>query len=431
VTHERDAVVVAGIRTPFAAAWTALAGLDAVELGRIVVRELVERSEIDPADVDELIVGNVSGSRDATNLARVIALEAKLSDSTPAFTVDREGASGLQAVVDAAYRIRAGDADLVAVAGVESSSRVPMLFSDEARDVWTRANRADGLLSRSGEYVRLRPRHFRPERGVGVDSADTVTGLEESRAAELLAREFDLGREIQDEFAGHSHRKAADAWAAGRLEGEVVPVPIPPAYSEALNRDNGVRDGQALAGLSGLKPIGDSGRGTVTPGNSAQVADGAVALLLASRHRAGDLGLPVIGRVLSWGFAGCDPAHTGLGPVLATPIALRRAGRLPLEKIDRVEVHEAFAAQVLACVEGLRSRRFCEEVLGTGPVGEVDPGRLNVNGGAIALGHPMGASGARLVLTLLREMERNDLSLGLATLSVGGAQGAAVVVERS
>jgi acetyl-CoA acyltransferase len=247
--------------------------------------------------------------------------------------------------------------------------------------------------------------------------------------AELLARELGISRNEQDRFALRSHQLAAAAWDEGRMQAEVIPVPIPPRYQRAARFDNGIRKEQSLEALAKLGPVFDSRFGTVTAGNSSQSTDGAVALMLASGERARSLGLPVLGAIRSWAFAGCDPARMGLGPAHATPVALRRAG-VPLNRIELVELNEAFAAQVLAVLAAFESRKFCEENLGSGPVGAIDVDRLNVNGGAIALGHPVGASGARLILTLLKEMTRRNLSLGLATLCVGGGQGGAMVLER-
>jgi acetyl-CoA acetyltransferase family protein len=248
--------------------------------------------------------------------------------------------------------------------------------------------------------------------------------------AELLAREFRIDREAQDAFALRSHQRATAAWTDGRMDAEVVPVPLGPRYERAAERDNGIRESQTIEALGRLKPVFDRRHGTVTAGNSSQVTDGAAALVLASARRARELRLAELGRIRACAFAGCDPARMGLGPVLATPVALRRAGGIGLDRIDLIELNEAFAVQVLACLQAFASRSFCERDLGGPAVGAVDPERLNVNGGAIALGHPVGATGGRLVLTLLLELARRSASLGLATLCVGGGQGAAVVVER-
>jgi len=428
---DRDVVVVAGARTPFVKAGTVLRRVGAVELGRVAVREAIERAELDPEAIDEVVVGNIAGPADAANVARVIALEAKIPKKVPAFTVSRNCASGIESVVAAAYRIRSGDADLVVAAAVESMSRIPFLFTDEAQDLWTSIARARSLPARLAGFARFRPRHFKPVVALELGLSDPVSGLNMGETAEVLAREFAISREDQDAFALRSHRLAAAAWNEGRMQGEVVPVPVPPRFDDVADRDNGIREGQTPEALAKLKPIFDRRFGTVTAGNSSQITDGGVALVLASAERARALGLPIMGKIRSWGFAGCDPERMGLGPVLASPLALRRAGGLTMARMERVEINEAFAVQVLACVKAFDSRAFCEEHLGTSAVGAPPLDRVNVNGGAIALGHPVGASGGRLILTLLREMERANASLGLATLCIGGGQGGAVVVERS
>jgi acetyl-CoA C-acetyltransferase/acetyl-CoA acyltransferase len=430
MNHDREVMIVDGVRTPFVKLNSDFRRVPAVELGRVVVREAIERADLDPGEIDEVIVGNIAGPPDAANIARVIALNAKIPQDVPAFTVARNCASGLEAIVEAAYRIRSGEADLIVAAAVESMSRIPLLFGDEAQAIWTDAARAKTAAARLAAFARMRPRHFKPVIALELGLTDPVSGLNMGETAELLAREFGISRSDQDRFALRSHRLAAAAWDEGRMQAETMAVPIPPRYDRAAQHDNGIRKEQSLEALARLKPVFDRRFGTVTAGNSSQITDGAVALVVASRARARALGRPVLGRVRSWGFAGCDPARMGLGPVLATPIALRRAGGLPVDRIELVELNEAFAAQVLAVLSAFESRRFCEEHLGSAPLGALDPDRLNVNGGAIALGHPVGASGARLVLTLLKEMGRRDLSLGLATLCVGGGQGGAMVLER-
>jgi len=431
VIADRDVVVVAGARTPFVKAGTVFRGVGAVELARVVIREAVERAELDADAFDEVIVGNIAGPADAANIARVAALEAKIPVKVPAFTVSRNCASGIESVVEAAYRIRSGDADLIVAAAVESMSRIPLLFRDDAQDIWTSIARARSFSARLASFLRFRPRHFQPVIALELGLTDPVSGLNMGQTAEVLAREFAIPREDQDAFALRSHRLAAAAWSEGRMQGEVVPVPIPPRFAETAERDNGFRENQSPEALAKLKPLFDRKFGTVTAGNASQITDGAVALILASGERARTLGLPVLGKIRSWAFAGCDPERMGLGPVLASPIALRRAGGLTMARMDRVEINEAFAAQVLACFKAFDSRAFCEDNLGIAAVGAPPLDRVNVNGGAIALGHPVGASGGRLILTLLREMERQNLSLGLATLCIGGGQGGAVVVERS
>jgi len=395
------------------------------------VREAIERAEVDPAEIDEVVVGNIAGPADAANVGRVISLMAKVPRHVPAFTVNRNCASGIESIVEASYRIQAGHADVVVAGAVESMSRIPLLFPDAAQDLWTDLARARGGFAKLGVATRFRPRHFKPVIALMLGLTDPISELNMGETAEVLAREFGISRDEQDAFALRSHRLAAAAWSEGRMEQEVVPVPIPPRYTEAAEHDNGIRENQSMEALTRLRPVFDRRYGSVTAGNSSQITDGAAALVLASAEAAHHRGLPVLGRIRSWGFAGCDPARMGLGPVLATPVALRRAGGLSLEHMELIEINEAFAAQVLACFKAFGSRGFCERHLGSGPVGTPDPERVNVNGGAIALGHPVGASGGRLVLTLLQEMTRRDASLGLATLCVGGGQGAAMVLERS
>jgi acetyl-CoA C-acetyltransferase/acetyl-CoA acyltransferase len=431
VIGERDALVIGGVRTPFVRSFGPYSGIPAIELGRIAVREAVERTGIDPDSIDEVIVGNVSGQADAANIARAISLLAKVPRSVPAFTVNRGCASGFESIVEAAYRIRAGDADLVVAAAVESMSCIPLLFGRDGQVVWTALSRARGLLTRLAAMARFRLRHFRPVAGLKLGLIDPVSGLNMGETAEILAREFAIGREEQDAFAQRSHERAAAAWNSGRMAGEVVPVPVPPAYERMAVKDDGVREGAGISDLVRLRPVFDPEFGTITAGNSAQISDGAVALVIGSAKRAAELGLEPAGKLRSWAFAGCDPARMGLGPLFSTPPALRRAGGLSMERIDLVEINEAFAAQILACMEAFGSRSFSERWLGSEPVGTPDMDRVNVNGGAIALGHPVGASGARLVLTLLEEMKQRDLSLGLATLCIGGGQGGSIIVERS
>ncbi len=430
-SDDREVVVVAGVRTPFVKAGTTMAGITAVDLGRIVVREAIERAEIDPAELDEVIVGNIAGPADAANVARVISLSAKVPRHVPAFTVNRNCASGLESIVEAAYRIRSGDADMIVAAAVESMTNIPLLFGHESQEIFAKLFRSRGMLSKMATISRFRPRHFQPHPALLMGLTDPVSGLNMGETAEVLARDFGISRDDQDAFALRSHKLAAAAWSEGKMADTVIPVPIPPKYAAAADTDNGIRPNQSLEALTKLRPIFDRKFGTVTAGNASQITDGAAALVLTSARRAREAGLKVMGRIRSWAFAGCDPARMGLGPVFATPRALRRAGDIPLSRMELIEINEAFAVQVLACLQAFGSRKFAEACLGGKSPGPIDTDRLNVNGGAIAIGHPVGATGGRLVLTLLDEMARRDLSLGLATLCVGGGQGASMVLERS
>lgn len=427
----RPVVIVDGVRTPFVRANTLFQDLPAQELGRIALRELLDRVPLDPNLLDEVIIGNIAGPADATNIARVIALKAGVPARVPAFTVNRNCASGLQSLVDAALRIGGGQAELIAAGGVESMSMVPVCYPESFKKKLFDMARARSLPARLSQALRFRAADFKPVIALEVGLTDDSCGLNMGQTAELLAKEFGISRADQDKFALRSHERAAAAHEKGRLAPEIVPVALPPRYDTLVQADNGPRPNQSLDALAKLKPYFDRKFGSVTVGNSCPITDGAAMLLLASEEKARALGLPVLGRLKSWAFAGLDPARMGLGPVFAVPRALEQAG-LKLHQVELIEINEAFAAQVLANAAAFDSIEFARRHLGRdSAVGTLDFNRTNVNGGAIALGHPVGATGARLVLTLLREMKRRDLATGLVTLCVGGGQGAALVFERS
>jgi acetyl-CoA acyltransferase len=425
----RDVVLIDGYRTPFAKAGTALSGLPARELGRVAVAELLARHGVDPADVDEVILGNVAQPADSTNIARVVALLSGIPERVPAVTVQRNCASGMESIVQAHERIAAGHADLIVAGGTESMSKIPLYVSDGMTRVFERLARARSLMGKVQAVATARPRDLSPRLAIAEGLTDPVSGLNMGETAEVLAKEFGISREAQDDFALQSHKRAVAATDAGRMAEEIVPVFAPP-YREAVAQDVGPRRNQTLEALAKLKPYFDRRYGTVTVGNSCPVTDGAAAVLVTTAEKARTLGLKVAGRIKGYAFVGLDPARMGLGPAHATPVALKRAG-VSFSDIGLVELNEAFAAQVIANEIAMGSAKYCREKLGLdGPIGTLDRSTLNVNGGAIALGHPVGVSGTRLVLTLLREMRRRRVALGLATLCVGGGQGAALVLER-
>ena len=428
--HARRVVVVDGVRTPFAKVETALAEVPAVELARTSVRELIERTEIDPATIDEVILGNAAPPSDAPNIARVAALEAGIPREVPAFSVQRNCASGFQSITDGYNAIALGEADVIVAGGVESMSNVPLQYPDEFADVMSDLSRARSVGEKVSAATQIRPAHFKPVVALLEGLTDPVCGLNMGQTAEVLARELHLSRRAQDEYALRSHQRASAAWAEGRFAEEVTPVFVPPVYREVVAEDVGYRPQQTLEALSKLKPVFER-EGTVTAGNSSMVTDGAAALLLMEEGRARAEGLRPLGRISSFAYAGLEPERMGLGPALATPLALSRAG-VSLSDIGLVELNEAFAAIVLANMEVFPSRAWAEERLGrTLPIGTLREEVLNVNGGAIALGHPIAATGSRLALTLLLEMRRRDVELGLATLCVGGGLGGAIVFQRT
>ena len=413
------AVIVAGARTPFAKAGTALQDLTARDLGVASVREAVARSGFDPEAIDAVIMGNIASPADASNVTRVIARDAGIPESVPAHTVNRNCASGMEAIIQGARLIAAGEARLVVAGGVESMSGIPLLFGERFKRALFASKRSGSFMGRLSPFLKLRPRDLAPRIALEMGLTDPLCGLNMGETAEVLAGEFGISREMQDALALESHRRAVAA--SGRLREEMVPVFT--RGKGILHEDVGPRPQQTIEALARLRPYFDRTRGSVTAGNSSPITDGAAAVVLASE----EMGRGP--RIRSWASVGLSPRRMGLGPAYAVPLALDRAG-LTLKDVDLVEINEAFAAQVLACVRALDSAEFARRELNrTEAVGALAPETTNVNGGAIALGHPVGASGARLVLTLAAEMRRRGSAVGLATLCVGGGQGSALILE--
>ncbi len=416
-----DIAIVEGIRTPFVKAYGPLARVPAQELGRTAVVALLERAGMRPDQVDQVIFGNVAMPPDAANIARVIALQAGIPRDRIAHTVQRNCASGIESIVSAARLIQLGEAQTVVAGGVESMSRIPLLYGEAATEIYQRLGRAKSAWQRLRALLSFRPRHFQPVIGVQLGLTDPVSGLIMGKTAEVLVRDFGLTRPEQDEWALESHRRASAAQKQGLLAQEIIPV-------GEVREDVGIRHDQTLEALAKLPPFFEKG-GTVTVGNSSMITDGAAAVLVMPGEQARAEARTPLGYLRGYAMAGCDPARMGLGPVYATSRVLDKLG-LSLADMELVELNEAFAAVVLANDRAFVSEKFAREQLGrSAPLGELRRDHLNVNGGAIALGHPVGATGTRLVLTLLKELRRRGLKRGLATLCVGGGQGAAVVVE--
>ena len=424
----KDVVIIGGVRTPFVKAADMLMDTPAPELGRLVVQELLYREDVLPSQIDELICGNVASPVDAANVARVIALRAGIPKDRVAHTVNRNCASGLESISQATDRIRAGQANAIVAVGVDSMSNIPLLFKKQFGEKLLELSKAKSAGQRLKRMLKFRLSDIAPVIGIKLGLTDPITDMMMGDTAEKLAREYHISRDEQDRFALHSHQKAVDARKAGRLADETMTL-YPEPKSEPLSEDIGPRDGQSMEKLGKMKPYFDRRWGTITIGNSCQVTDGAVALLLMEREHAESLGLKPQAIIKASKFAGCDPARMGMGPVYSSAKALEEAG-MTMDDVDLVELNEAFAAQVLACQRGFEKPP--EDCNGASPrLKPIDDDKLNVNGGAIALGHPVGATGARLVLTLLGELERRDQNVGLATLCVGGGQGGAVIVERA
>jgi acetyl-CoA acetyltransferase family protein len=412
-------VIVDGVRTPFCKAGTELASLGADELGRIAVNALLTHTGLDPELVDEVIFGCVAQPADATNVARVIALRAGIPESVPAMTVQRNCASGCEAVTLAQERLLAGRGSIFIVGGTESMSNIPFLFKQRTAEKFSRLSRAKGLGQRLQSMAAFRPSDFLPRIGLMLGLTDPVCGMNMGETAEVLAREFGIGRDEQDAFALESHKRAVAAQE--KLNEEICPAFLP-AKAKAAIKDNGPRENQSTQALAKLKPVFDRRTGTVTAGNASQVTDGAVALLVMSEERAERLGYHPLGVLTGYAYAGCDPSRMGLGPVYAMSEADAKTGLSPADA-DLIEINEAFAAQTLAVIKSAKSS--------PNSPGEIPVEKLNVNGGAIALGHPVGATGARLVLSSLKELHRRKAKRALITLCVGGGQGAALWLQRN
>jgi len=394
----KDVMIVAGARTPIGNFGGALKDIPAQKLGELVVREVISRASLDPQLVDEVIFGCVGQPSDAYNIARVIALMAGLPVRTPAYSVQRNCSSGLQPFVNAFQNIQSQDADIQVIGGVENMSRAPFVTRDMR---W-------GKRLRHAEFID----------SIWEGLTDAFCGQLMGRTAENLAEEFAISREEQDRFAIESHRRAFRALREGRFKDEILPVTIPKSVAgrevapTVLTQDEGPNVALTEQQLSLYPPLFKEG-GTVTAGNSCPLNDGAAAALVMSAERARALGLQPLGRIRAYAFVGVEPTRMGIGPAEALPLALKRAD-LTLADLDLMEVNEAFAAQYLA-VERLLN---------------LDRKIVDVNGGAIALGHPVGMTGTRLVITLLYELQRRGSRLGAVTMCVGGGQGAAMILER-
>jgi acetyl-CoA C-acetyltransferase/acetyl-CoA acyltransferase len=420
-----DIAILDGVRTPFTRAYGPLASVPAQDLSRTAVTALLQRSGVKPEQIDQVIFGNVATPADAANIARVIALEAGIPRDRIAHTVQRNCASGMEAISTAAQLIMLGEARVLVAGGTESMSRIPLLYNEEATGIYLRLGRAKTLPQRLTSLLRFRPRHFKPIVGVQQGLTDPVSGMIMGETAEVLAEDFGLTRQEQDRYALQSHQRAAAAQKAGRLAEEIVPVSV---GAGQVAEDVGLRADQTLEALAKLRPYFRT-NGTVTVGNSSMITDGAAAVLVMPGEQARAEGRSPLGYVRGFAYAGCDPARMGLGPAFATSKVLAKLG-MTVADMDLIELNEAFAAVVLANEKAFASEAFAREHLGRSTsLGELPADRLNVNGGAIALGHPVGATGTRLVLTLLKELRRRGLHRGLATLCVGGGQGGAMVVE--
>jgi acetyl-CoA acyltransferase len=416
------------VRTPFAKAGTAFKSISAIDLGKLCVAELLQRTNLDGKEVQALVFGTVIPSVLAPNIAREVSLLPLLPKGVQAYTVGRACASANQAITDAADQIALGHLDVAIAGGSESLSNIPILHAQGFADALVLASKARTFPARLRALSRIRPKDLIP---VTPAIAEPSTGETMGQSAEKMAKLNAIAREEQDHFALRSHRLAAAGTADGRLTAEIMPVYVPPRFESVLTSDNGIREDTSYEQLAALKPVFDRKYGSVTAGNSSPLTDGGACVLLMNEEKARALGYPPLGIIRSYAYAALDPGEQLLqAPVLAAPVALKRAG-LTLKDMDLVEMHEAFAAQVLSNLKGFESKWWAERAGFSQPVGEVDRAKLNVMGGSIAIGHPFGATGARITTTLLNELRRRGGQFGLMTVCAAGGMGFAMVVERT
>ena len=413
--------ILAATRTPFCKMGTDLASLTADDLGRSAVSALLTETGIDPGELSEVILGCVAQPTEAANVARIIALRSGIPQHVPAVTVHRNCASGMESLTTAHQRIAAGQGDLFVVGGVESMTHIPLLFPHEAAVHFSELNRAKSSGQKLSAAASFNLSDFKPRVGLELGLTDPYTGLIMGDTAEILAREFSITREAQDKFAANSHTKALAH--REQLNSEISPVYV---NGKAITEDNGLRTDSTPEKLATLRPIFDRTTGTVTAGNSSQITDGAVALLVGTEEAANRLGIEPLGRLAAYAYSGCDPARMGLGPVHAIARAKQLSGLTPNDA-DLIEINEAFAAQVLACLASLKNPTTHHLDL---PAYDIPAEKLNPRGGSIALGHPVGATGARLIQTALSQLHATNQKRALVSLCVGGGQGAALYLER-
>lgn len=423
---KRDVYIVDGARTPFLKARSKPGALSASDLAVGAGRELLARQPFFPTELGEVIIGNVMPSPDEANIARLIALRLRCGKAMPAFTVQRNCASGMQAIDSAMRDIESGRYDLVLAGGTEAMSRAPLLYSQSMTDwisgLWASKNIGNKLQ----QVAKFRPYYLAPVVALLRGLSDPLINLSMGQTAENVAYRFGITRQQMDEFALMSHQRVAAAQDQGYLT-EIVP--IYDSKGECFTQDDGVRRDTSLEKLASLKPFFDKKFGTVTAGNSSQVTDGAALLLLASADAVKKYHLPVLAKVIDTTWAGVEPAEMGLGPVYST-VAMLQKYQLSMNDIDYWEINEAFAAQVLGCIAAWADPTYSQQQLGLKePLGQLEMSKLNVDGGAVALGHPVGASGARIVLRLAHILKRQSAKRGIATICIGGGQGGTMLIE--
>ncbi len=424
----RRVAIVDGLRTPFVKSGSVFRKESTLDLASSVVAELVQRSGIDTATIDQLVYGAVVVDVGAPNIAREIVLAGPFPQSVDAYSVSRACATSTQSFTDAAKSILLGDADIVIAGGADSLSMPPITYSDRFVEILMQASAAKDAPSKLKAFSKLRPKDLAPNPPA---IAERSTGKTMGHSAEDMAKANGITREAQDEFAVRSHANAIEAWESGIFDQEVMPYPVPPKFTDTIERDNIPRTDSTLEKLAGLRPVFDKKYGSVTAANASPLTDGASALLLMDESVAKALGYEPKAYLKSYAFAALDPNWQLLmGPSFATPLALDKAG-MTLADIDVVDMHEAFAAQALSNIQAFASDEFANNRLGRKKaIGEIDMDNFNIYGGSISIGHPFAATGARQIMTMANELERRGGGTALVTQCAAGGIGAAVVLER-
>lgn len=420
--------VIDGIRTPFVKSGGALKNTHTVELGVAITSNLISKYPFLKDTISEFITGNVSQPADSANVSRIIALQSGIEKSIPAYTVHRNCASGMEAAAQAMLKIRAGEGLLYYALGVESMSTAPFMFQKKTKEIFENLSKTKTVWQKLNIIKNFRPKHFIPEIGIKLGLTDPICNMLMGVTAENIAQDFAISRKDQDEFSCRSHNLAEIASKNGILGSEISPI-FSKETNSLIAMDDGIRLNQTIDALAKLKPFFVKDNGTVTVGNSSQITDGACGLILADEYIVKELGIKPLGYIKDYAFAGCDNTRMGLGPVFSTYKILQKH-KMNLSDFDIFEINEAFAAQVLGCLCAFNSQDFFNKNFnGNAKLGEIDTTKLNVNGGAIALGHPVGATGTRLLLHTLKEMKRRNIQNGLASLCIGGGQGGTFILE--
>lgn len=424
----KEVYLVEGKRSPQAKAGLDLKEVPAPYLGNHLVRYIMDKTGIPNDQIDEVIIGNTGAPPKYPNIGRVIALLAGLDKKTSGYTVHRNCASGMEALSQGFLKIASGRSDLIFAGGVENMSQMPLIYSKEMTDLFINVMKAKKIPEKLKALSSFRPPFLSPIIAIEQGLTDPFCGMNMGLTAEKLAREFDISREEQDTFANRSHHFATAAQTEGRFDEEILGLAYGHKLDKFLSKDVGPRSDSSVEGLAKMRPYFERKSGTVTIGNSCPITDGGSVFLMASEEAVKKYNLKPMARMVDYHFAGLEPERMGMGPLLACHGVLKRTG-MTLEQMDLVEINEAFAAQVLAvrrCFKDkdLAGRFGIDEVMG-----EVPDEKFNVNGGGIALGHPVGSSGSRIVVTLAHELKRRKAKYGIASLCIGGGQGGAVIIE--